>query len=118
MNNLEVTTRAERARPHWPSPHLHDNLALGAPLFEIRKRRLRLFERKYSVDHRPDAPRLEKLADLGELPTVGMDENERIRSATFAGVANDLAAQESEQQHHEEVHPSGASERSVRWPDE
>src|SRR5581483_6066619 len=100
------------------SPHLDNDLTPGSALLEIRKRLLDLFERKYPVDHRPDAPRLEKLADVGELAAVRMHENERICSATFAGAANDLAAQQSEQQHHEEIHPSGASERGVRWPDE
>ena len=41
-----------------PSLHLDDDLPLGSTLLEIRKRLLRLFERKYLVDHRPDAPRL------------------------------------------------------------
>jgi hypothetical protein len=48
----------------------------GSPLFQIRKRLLRLFERKYLIDYRPGASRLEKLADLGELPTVRMHERD------------------------------------------
>ena len=61
---------------HTGSPDLHNDLPLGPALFEIRKRLLRLIERKYLVDHRSDAPRLEKLANLCELPTVWMHEQE------------------------------------------
>ena len=41
------------------SPDLHNDLALGPTFSEIRQRLLRLIERKYVVDHRPDGPRLE-----------------------------------------------------------
>lgn len=52
------------------------------------------------------------------LAAVGMHEQARIRSAAFAGVVNNLTAQQSEQEHHEEVRTSAASERGVWWPDE
>ena len=56
---------------------LHNDLPSGAAFLDIRKRLLRLIEQKYLVDHRPDGPRLlEKLADLCELATVGMHEQE------------------------------------------
>jgi hypothetical protein len=57
-----------------PLPHLDNDLALGSTLLEMRKRLLGLVERKCLVDHGPDVPRLEKLADLAELPTVWMHE--------------------------------------------
>ena len=63
-------------------------------------------------------PDFEKLADLCELTTVWVHEQERIRDAAFLGEANDLAAQQPEHEHHEKVHASRASERGVRWPDE
>ena len=80
-------------RPLGVLPHLDNDLALGSTLLEIRKRLLGLLERKDLVDHRPDAPRLEKLADLCELAAVWVHEQERIRDAALLGAANDLAAQ-------------------------
>ena len=62
-----------------PLAQLDNDLPLGSPLFEIRKRLLRLFERNYLIDHKPDAPRVEKLADFGELPALGVHEQERMR---------------------------------------
>ena len=55
---------------------MDDDFTLGPPLREIRKCFLRLFERKYLVDHRPYAASLEKLSDLRELATVWMHEHE------------------------------------------
>jgi hypothetical protein len=107
---------------HWllstPLPHLDNDLPFGSTLLEIRKRRLRLFEWKYFVDHRPNAPCLEKLTDLCELTTVWMHEQERIRDTAFLGVANYLTAQQPEHEHHEKVHLARARECGVRWPDE
>src|SRR5438046_476200 len=56
--------------------YLDDDFSLGPTLFEIGERLFRLIERKYSIDDRPDASRLEKLADLGQLPAVGIREQE------------------------------------------
>ena len=53
-----------------PLHHLDNDLALGPTLFEIRKCLFRLLERKYLVDHRPDATQLEKFADFSKLPAV------------------------------------------------
>jgi hypothetical protein len=58
------------------SPDLHDDLPLGSPFVEISKRILRLIELKYLVDHRSDAPRIEKFTYLRELATVWMHEEE------------------------------------------
>ena len=58
------------------SPDLHNDLPLGPALFKIRQRRLRLIERKYLINHRSDAPRLEQFTDLCELPTIWMHEQE------------------------------------------
>jgi hypothetical protein len=78
--------------PAWtPSPHLDNDFPLGSTLLKIRKRLLRLFERKYLVDHRPNAPRFKKLADLCELTTVWVHEQERIRDAALLRAANNLA---------------------------
>ena len=67
--------------------HLDDDLSLGPALFEIGAGLLRLIERKYPIDHRPDATRVEKLSDLSELATVWMHEQERIPDAAFLGEA-------------------------------
>ena len=56
-------------------PELTD-LPFGPAHLEIRKRLLRLIERKYLVDHGPNAPYLEKLADLCELATVWIHQQE------------------------------------------
>src|SRR5947209_5460711 len=58
------------------SLHLDNDLPFGPAQLEIRKRLLRLIERKYLVDHGPNAPHLEKLADLCELATVWIHEQE------------------------------------------
>jgi hypothetical protein len=58
------------------SLHLDNDLPFGPAHLEIRKRLLRLIERKYLVDHRPNVPHLEKLADLCELATVWIHEQE------------------------------------------
>src|SRR6185295_3020532 len=82
------------------------------------KRILRLLERKYPVDHWPEVPGLEELTDLSKLHAVWMHEQERIGDPVLPGAANYLAAQETEDAHHEKIHASGASERGVRWPNE
>src|SRR5437773_6015120 len=97
---------------------LHNDLTLGPAFLEISKRFLRLIERKYLVDHRPDAPHLEKLTDLCELATVWMHEQERIFGASFLGMVIHLTAQQPQHEHHEKVHAFRAAERGVRWPDE
>src|SRR5204863_9460926 len=76
------------------SLHLDNDLPFGPAHLEIRKRLLRLIERKYLVDHRPDAPHLEKLTDLCELATVWIHEQERILDASFLGEAMHLIAQQ------------------------
>src|SRR6266487_671946 len=105
-------------QPSTPSLHLNNDLPPGATQLEIRKSLLGLFEPKYFVDHRPNASCLEKLTDLCELTTIRVHEQERIGDAALPGAANDLAAQQGEQEHHEKVHASGASERGVGWPDQ
>jgi len=60
-------------------------------------------------------PSVEKLADLCELTAIRMHEQEGVLGATFPGLTNYLAANQSEYELHEEVHASGAGERSVRW---
>jgi len=50
------------------SLHLHNDLPLRPAFFEIHQCLLRLIERKYLVNYRPDAARLEQFTDLGELP--------------------------------------------------
>src|SRR5205814_509660 len=60
-----------------PLSHLHDDLALGAPLGQVCQRILCLLERKHLVDHGPDALRLEELADFGELVAIGTHEEKR-----------------------------------------
>jgi hypothetical protein len=59
-----------------PLSHCDDDLAFCLALLQIRKRILRLIERKYFVDHRADAARLEDLTDLGKLLTVWTHEQE------------------------------------------
>ena len=73
---LDGGTGPPAACESTPLLHLDNDLPLGPPLLEIRKRLLRLFEWKYLIDHRPDAPRLEKLSDLCELAAVWMHEQE------------------------------------------
>lgn len=58
------------------SPDLHNDLPFGPALFEIRKRLLRLIERKYLINYGSDAPRLEKLADFCKLTAVWIHEQE------------------------------------------
>src|SRR6185437_10206970 len=99
------------------SLNLYDDLSPGSTLLEIQKRLFRLIEREDLVDHGPDASRLEKFADVGELAAVGMHEQEGILGAALPGMANDLTAQQREYEHHEKVHASRATERGVRWTD-
>jgi hypothetical protein len=61
---------------HTGSPDLHHDLPFGPAFFEIRKRLLRLIERKHLVNYRSDAPRFEEFANLCELPTIWMHEQE------------------------------------------
>ena len=49
---------------------LHNDLSLDPAFFEICQRLLRLIERKHLVNHRTDAPRFEKFADLCELAAI------------------------------------------------
>jgi hypothetical protein len=58
------------------SLHLDHDLPFGSAPLEIRKRLPCLVERKYLVDHGPNAPHLEKVADLCELATVWIHEQE------------------------------------------
>ncbi len=76
IDSFKPGTCVSASEPRTDSLHLHNDLPLGSASFEMRKRLLRLIERKYLVEHRPDVPRLEKLTDLGELTTVWMREQE------------------------------------------
>ena len=67
-----IDTRLRRA--HLSSDH---DLALGSAPLEICKRFLGLLERKTLINYRPDAPRLEKLADLCELLPSGRTKGTR-----------------------------------------
>jgi hypothetical protein len=58
------------------SLHLDHDLPFGSAPLEIRKRLPRLIERKYLVNHGPNAPHLEKVSDLCELATVWIHEQE------------------------------------------
>src|SRR5215216_3265612 len=114
---MSAMTRS-RHRNSKQSRDLDNDFPLGSTLLKIRKSLLRLFERKYLVDHRPNASRFYKLADFCELTTVRVHEQERIRDAAFLRASNDLAAQQSEHEQHEKVHATGARERGVRGPDQ
>src|SRR5271170_4213036 len=100
------------------SPDLHNDLSLGPAFSKVRKRLLRLIERKHLVNHRPDAPCLEEFADLCELAAIWMHEQKGILDATFPGVANYLAAQQPKHEHHEKVHAPATGECGVGWSDE
>jgi len=69
IGNPPLLTRS-RHEDSTPLLHLDNDLPLGSTLLKICKSLLRLIERKYLVDHRPNAPRLEKFTDLRELVTV------------------------------------------------
>src|SRR5438309_11604337 len=76
------------------SLHLDNDFPLGSTLLKIRKSLLGLVEGKYLVDDRPNAPRFKQRADLGQLTTVRVREQERIRDAALPGAADDLAAEQ------------------------
>jgi len=66
--------RREPEREVADSLHPHDDLPFRPAFFEIRQRLLCLIERKHLVNHRSDAPRFEKFANLRKLAAVWMHE--------------------------------------------